>query len=48
MKKSLIVSALILSLFSGCSRPLKPYYPRLHTWEVEDINITYEVYDENG
>ena len=47
MIRSLIVSALILSIFSGCTR--KEYItaprPHLQTWEVKplDQNVTYEV-----
>ena len=53
MKKYLAASAFILSfLISGCSERIvyiKTPCPSLTVWEVAplDVNITYEVYDEN-
>lgn len=52
MKKLALSLAFTLLLFNGCTKEvyIKPDLPTLHTWYVEsgDLNITYEVFDENG
>jgi len=52
VKKYLVLLACILFISNGCTKTVyvhtKP--PKLQEWVVSplDVNVTYEVYDENG